>query len=82
MKVIIDEELYEGTAVEILDKLKERKFDLDDCPDTESYICFLQNNVIRMTDRACDLPDGSTERRAAVMIDRLESIGALRKLVA
>ena len=82
MKVIIEERLYEGTPVEIMERLREENFDPDECPDVDSYISMLRHRFETMTERVCNLPSSSTERRAAVMIDRLESIGALRKLVA
>lgn len=77
MKVRIEETDYEGTATEIVDRLRSSVFDAIDFPDTDSYIWFLQNNYSRMTDLDCVLPEGDTERRAQAMFSKLEEIGAL-----
>ena len=49
MKIQIDSVIYEGTAVEILNSLRDQIFDPTEFPDTETYLWFLQNNVIRST---------------------------------
>ena len=77
MKIRIEEEVYEGSAVEIVERLRDQAFDPTEFPDTDSYVWFLQSNYIRMTDRDCPLPEGSTERRARVMLVRLAEIGGL-----
>ena len=45
----------------------------------DNYILFLQARFISLTSRTCDLPAGSTEKRASALIDRFVSIGAMRK---
>ena len=82
MKIRIENDILSGTAAEIMDQLRGRVFDPTEFPDTESYIWFLQNNVIRTTEMDCPLPDGSTERRARAMLKHLERIGALVLLEA
>ena len=46
----------------------------------ESYIWFLQSNVIRTTGMDCPLPDGDTETQAQAMFRHLDRIGGLRLL--
>ena len=65
-----------------MDLLRVRSFDPTEFPDTDTYIWFLQSNVIRTTEMDCPLPDGSTERRAQAMLKHLERIGALVLLEA
>lgn len=77
MKIQIEDTTYTGTGTEIMDQLRDRSFDPTEFPDTDTYIRFLQNNVIRTTEMDCPLPDGSTERRARAMLKHLERIGAL-----
>lgn len=77
MKIQIEDTTYTGTGTEIMDQLRDRSFDPTEFPDTDTYIWFLQSNVIRTTEMDCPLPDGSTERRAQAMLKHLERIGAL-----
>lgn len=49
-------------------------------PDIESYIWFLQSNVIRTTGMDCPLPDGDVETQAQAMFRHLDRIGGLRLL--
>ena len=79
MRVFIEEQLYEGSAPEILEQLRQHSFVADECPDVDNYILFLQARFISLTSRTCDLPAGSTEKRASALIDRFVSIGAMRK---
>ena len=82
MKIQIEDTTYTGTGTEIMDQLRDRSFDPTEFPDTDTYIWFLQSNVIRTTEMDCPLPDGSTERRAQAMLKHLERIGALVRLEA
>ena len=82
MKIQIEDATYTGTGTEIMDQLRDRSFDPTEFPDTDTYIWFLQSNVIRTTEMDCPLPDGSTERRAQAMLKHLERIGALVLLEA
>ena len=49
MKIRIEEDILSGTGAEIMDQLRARVFDPTEFPDTESYIWFLRNNVVRTT---------------------------------
>lgn len=82
MKIQLEDTTYTGTGTEIMDQLRDRSFDPTEFPDTDTYIWFLQSNVIRTTEMDCPLPDGSTERRAQAMLKHLERIGALVLLEA
>ena len=82
MKIQIEDTTHTGTGTEIMDQLRDRSFDPTEFPDTDTYIWFLQSNVIRTTEMDCPLPDGSTERRAQAMLKHLERIGALVLLEA
>ena len=46
----------------------------------ESYIWFLQSNVIRTTGMDCPLPEGDTETQAQAMFRHLDKIGGLTLL--
>ena len=82
MKVLIDETIYEGSAVEILDQLRALTFDPQEFPSTDAYIRYLQDSIRRMADISCELPAGSVEQRAAALLEMLEHIGALERLAA
>lgn len=77
MKIQIENDILSGTAAEIMDQLRGRAFDPTEFPDTESYIWFLQNNVIRTTGLEFPLPEGDVEQQARFIFDRLSKIGAL-----
>lgn len=77
MKVRIEDTIYEGTGTEIMDQLRGQMFDPTEFPDTDSYIWFVQSNVIRTTGMECPLPDGSTEIQAVAMLYQLAKIGGL-----
>lgn len=82
MKVLIDETIYEGSTVEILDQLRALTFDPQEFPSTDTYIRYLQDSIRRMTDLPCKLPTSSVEQRASVLLETLERIGALERLAA
>ena len=77
MKICIDEKIYEGTGEAIMDQLRLSTFDPTEHPDAQSYLQQLRTNFIRTTGLDCPLPDGSVERQAQAMIDRLAKYGAL-----
>ena len=77
MKIRIEEDILSGTGVEIMDQLRARVFDPTEFPDTESYIWFLQSNVIRTTGLDFPLPDGDVEQQARMMFAQLAKVGAL-----
>ncbi len=80
MKLRIEENEYEGTGTEIMDRLRLAAFDPTEYPDTESYIWQLRANYIRMTDRDCTLPERGVEEQARAMFAALAGIGALEIL--
>ena len=77
MKICIDERAYQGSAVEIMEQLRQQTFDPTEYPDTESYIHQLRSNFIRATDLECDLPKSGVERQALAMFAHLAKAGAL-----
>lgn len=80
MKIRIDDTTYEGTGAEILEELRLASFDPTEFPDTESYLWQLRNNLIRMTDRDCVLPERGLEEQAQALFGELARIGALEVL--
>ena len=77
MKVNIDGITYEGSGEGIMDQLRLSAFDPTEHPDAQSYLQQLRANFIRTTGLDCPLPDGSVERQAQAMIDKLAKYGAL-----
>ena len=77
MRIRIDEHIYEGTGEAIMDQLRLSAFDPTEHPDAQSYLLQLRANFIRTTGLDCPLPEGSVERQAQAMIDRLAKYGAL-----
>ncbi len=80
MKIQIEETIYEGSGTEIMDQLRCRMLDPTDCPDTDSYIQFLQNNIIRTTGLDFPLPQGDREGQARTIFGQLAKVGALALL--
>lgn len=80
MKIQIEETVYQGTAAEIMDCLRNQTFDPTEFPDIESYIWFLRSNVIRTTGTDCPLPEGDAENQAQAMFRHLDRIGGLKLL--
>ena len=80
MKICIEESTYEGMPIEILTQLCALHFGADTFDGTEGYIRYMQNTIRRMTEQPCELPEGSTEERAAALIHVLGGIGALELL--
>lgn len=77
MKIRIDGRTYEGTGEAIMDQLRLSAFDPTEHPDAQSYLQQLRANFIRTTGLDCPLPDGSVERQAQAMIEKLAKYGAL-----
>ncbi len=77
MKISIENHIYEGSAQKIMEDLRDQAFDPDAFPTVDSYILFLQDNFIRMTDRDCPLPEGDTEQRSSAMFRALSNVGCL-----
>ena len=82
LKIQIEQTIYEGTAAEIMDRLRKETFDPTEFPDTESYLWFLRSNAIRMTGVDCPLPDADVESQAQAMLRHLERTGGLWMLEA
>ena len=80
MRICIEESTYDGTPIEILAQLRALHFDAGTFDGTEGYIRYMQNTIRRMTEQPCELPEGSTEERAAALIRALSEIGALELL--
>ena len=80
MRICIEESTYDGTPIEILAQLRALHFDAGTFDGTEGYIRYMQNTIRRMTEQPCELPDDSTEERAAALIHVLQEIGALELL--
>ncbi len=80
MKIQIEETIYQGTAAEIMDRLRNQTFDPTEFPDIESYIWFLRSNIIRTTGIDCPLPEGDAEIQAQAMFHHLDRIGGLKLL--
>ena len=77
MKIVFEEEVFEGTPSEIIDQLRDIAFDADDFPDCDSFLWYMQNNFVRLTGIPCDLPDGDTNTRAKAMLSKLAEIDAI-----
>ena len=77
LKIRIDGITYEGSGEAIMDQLRLAAFDPTEHPDAQSYLQQLRANFIRTTGLDCPLPDGSVERQAQAMIDKLAKYGAL-----
>ena len=80
LKIQIEDTVYEGTAAGIMEQLRDLSFDPTEFPDVETYIWFVQNNVIRTTGMDCPLPDGDAETQAAALLRHLDRFGALKLL--
>ena len=77
MKIRMEEDILSGTGMEIMDQLRARVFDPTEFPDTESYIWFLRNNVVRTTGLDFPLPEGDVEQQARTVFAQLAKVGAL-----
>ena len=80
MKIQIDEDIYSGSAVEIMEQLRQQLFDTGDFPDVATYLWYLRQNYERMTGLRCDLPKGNLELQVRDMFYSLAEIGALQLL--
>ncbi len=49
-------------------------------PDIESFLRYMRDSFVRLTDMPCILPEGSTEGRARAMIERMAEVDALEIL--
>ena len=80
VKIQIDESIYSGSGVEIMEQLRRELWDTGDFPDTEAYIRYLHGNYERMSGLECSLPKGDLELQARALFYSLAEIGALELL--
>lgn len=80
MRIQIDEDIYTGSAVEIMEQLRQQVFETGDFPNVETYLWYLQQNYERMTGLRCELSKGNLELQARAMFYSLAEIGALQLL--
>lgn len=80
MRIQIDKDIYSGSAVEIMEQLRQQVFDTGDFPNVETYLWYLRQNYERMTNLRCELPKGNLELQARAMFYSLAEIGALQLL--
>ncbi len=79
MRIRIENDVYEGTPMEIMEQLWEGSFDQEQFPNIESYIRYQCRNFTRMTDVPCQYErDIHTQARA--LITALAEIDALEVL--
>ena len=80
MRVRIDDTIYEGTALEIVDRLRRENDEENEYPDAASYIRQLQSNFINTFLQDCVLPNTGLEDRARVLLFRLADVQSLEVL--
>lgn len=80
MKIRIEEQEYSGSPIEIVDQLREESFDKEELPDVESFVWYTKNNFERMTELACDLPEGNISAQVVTVLNALASIDAIEIL--
>lgn len=80
MKILIDEDVFEGSPSEIMERLWDQSFDPDEFPDLDSYMRYLQGNIRRMADIPCDLSGGTRDEKALALFEKLQDIDALEIL--
>jgi hypothetical protein len=80
VKIIFEEEVFEGAPSEIIDDLREKNFRRDEFPSTESFLRCMRDSFVRLTDMPCPLPEGSLDVRARALLERLAEVDALEIL--
>ena len=78
MKIRIEEEVLEGTPLQIMEQMSACSFDVFD--DMDAYIRYVQENFERMTEICCPLPEGSMEDKALAVLKALDAVQALESL--
>ena len=78
MKIRIEEEILEGTQLQIMEQMRSCSFDVFD--DMDAYIRYVQDNFERMTEICCPLPEGSLEDKALAVLKALDAVQALEIL--
>ncbi|NLV46665.1 MAG: hypothetical protein GXY07_19465, partial [Candidatus Hydrogenedentes bacterium] len=49
MKIIFEEEVFEGAPSEIIDDLREKNFRRDEFPNAESFLRCIRDRFVRLT---------------------------------
>lgn len=80
MRIQIDEHIYTGSGVEIMEQLRQELWDTGEFPNVETYVEYLRQNYERMSGLECRLPKGNLELQARAMLYSLAEIGALELL--
>lgn len=80
MKIRIEEDVYEGSPSEIMERLRDHSFDANEFSDLDGYMRHLQSQFQRLTDMPCELPEGSYDVRAKALFERLADIDAVEIL--
>ena len=80
MKVQIDDTIYEGTALDIVDRLRRENDERNEYPSTESYIRQLRTNFINSFKQDCVLPNTGLEDQARVLLFRLADVQSFEAL--
>lgn len=78
MRIRIEEEILEGTPLQIMEQMRSCSFDVFD--DMDAYIRYVQDNFERMTEICCPLPEGSLEDKALAVLKALDAVQALEIL--
>lgn len=79
MRIRIENDVYEGTPMEIMEQLFEVSFDQEQFPNIESYIRYQCRNFTRMTDIPCQY-ERDIHAQARALIAVLAEIDALEVL--
>ena len=80
MKILVNGRIYDGSAYEIVLKLRDLLFDLIFVPDVEAYIHRMQRVYRSIMEREMQLPIFDTEARARAMFEALDEIGVFEIL--
>lgn len=80
VKIIFEEEVFEGAPSEIIGDLRGKNFRRDEFPNTESFLRCMRDRFVRLTDMPCLLPEGSLDVRARALLERLAEVDALEIL--
>lgn len=79
MRIRIENDVYKGTPMEIMEQLWEGSFDQEQFPNIEAYIRYQYRIFIRMTDIPCKY-ERDIHAQARALIAALAEIDALEVL--
>lgn len=79
MRIRIENDVYEGTPMEIMEQLWEGSFDQERYPNLEEYVRHLCENFTRMTDIPCRY-ERDVHAQARALLAALAEIDALEVL--